>query len=151
MSKKLAAQALDALMSSNNTNSKISKSSTSSGAVSKKKSSSGKTAKKQNKNSLPVTKTGLKKIKHEIRYGHSVRRQQEEAEAKINPLEKLKSAQEEEQEIVERNVNYYRVTNRVSKKELELRKKIKDLRAKAMGQEVRKAVAEQDESDGEDD
>ncbi|KAF9296702.1 hypothetical protein BGZ88_012061 [Linnemannia elongata] len=149
MSKKLAAQALDALMSSNNTNSKISKSSTSSGAVSKKKSSS-KTAKKQNKNSLPVTKTGLKKIKHEIRYGHSVRRQQEEAEAKINPLEKLKSAQEEEQEIVERNVNYYKITNRVSKKELELRKKIKDLRAKAMGQEVRKTVAEQDESDGED-
>lgn len=86
MSKKLAAQALDALMSSNTTNSKISKSSTSSGAVSKKKSSSSKTAKKQNKNSLPVTKTGLKKIKHEIRYGHSVRRQQEEAEAKINPL-----------------------------------------------------------------
>lgn len=86
MSKKLAAQALDALMSSNNTNSKISKSSASSGAVSKKKSSSSNTAKKQNKNSLPVTKTGLKRIKHEIRYGHSVRRQQEEAEAKINPL-----------------------------------------------------------------
>ncbi|KAG0300429.1 hypothetical protein BGZ97_003237 [Linnemannia gamsii] len=146
MSKKLAAQALDALMSSNNSNSKISKSSTSTGAVSKKT----KTVKKQNKNSLPVTKTGLKKIKHEIRYGHSVRRQQEEAEAKINPLEKLKSAQEEEQEIVERNVNYYKVTNRVSKKELELRKKIKDLRAKAMGHEVRKTVAEQDESDGED-
>ncbi|KAF8933769.1 hypothetical protein BGZ47_010713 [Haplosporangium gracile] len=147
MSKKLAAQALDALMNNNNSNSKIFKSSTSTGAVSKK---SSKTAKKQNKNSLPVTKTGLKKIKHEIRYGHSVRRQQEEAEAKINPLEKLKSAQEEEQGIVERNVNYYKITNRVSKKELELRKKIKDLRAKAMGHEVRKTVAEQDESDGED-
>lgn len=87
MSKKLAAQALDALMSSNNSNSKISKSSTSTGAVSKKT----KTVKKQNKNSLPVTKTGLKKIKHEIRYGHSVRRQQEEAEAKINPLGEYKA------------------------------------------------------------
>ncbi|KAF9154226.1 hypothetical protein BG015_001480 [Linnemannia schmuckeri] len=147
MSKKLAAQALDALMNSNNSNSKVSKSSTSTGAVSKK---SSKTTKKQSKNSIPVTKTGLKKIKHEIRYGHSVRRQQEEAEAKINPLEKLKSAQEEEQEIMERNVNYYKITNRVSKKELELRKKIKALRAKAMGHEVRKTVAEQDESDGED-
>ncbi|KAG0281412.1 hypothetical protein BGZ96_001142 [Linnemannia gamsii] len=148
MSKKLAAQALDALMASNNSNSKISKSSTSTGAVSKKTKT--KTAKKQNKNSLPVTKTGLKKIKHEIRYGHSVRRQQEEAEAKINPLEKLRSAHEAEQEIVERNVNYYKVTTRVSKKELELRKKIKDLRAKAMGHEVRKTLVEQDESDGED-
>ncbi|KAF9126063.1 hypothetical protein BGW39_006958 [Mortierella sp. 14UC] len=149
MSKKLAAQALDALMNSNNSkNSSLSKSSSStSGAV---KKSSSKKIKKQNKNSLPVTKTGLKKIKHEMRYGHSVRRAQEEAEAKINPLEKLRTAHEEEQEIVERNVNYYKITNRVSKKELELRKKIKDLRAKAMGLQVRKTVAEQDESDGED-
>ncbi|KAF9908037.1 hypothetical protein EC991_010281 [Linnemannia zychae] len=143
MSKKLAAQALDALMNSNNS---LSKPASSTGAAKK----SSKKIKKQNKNSLPVTKTGLKKIKHELRYGHSVRRAQEEAEAKINPLEKLKTAHEEEQEIIERNVNYYKITNRVSKKELELRRKIKDLRAKAMGLEVRKTVAEQDESDGED-
>ncbi|KAG0281818.1 hypothetical protein BGZ95_009755 [Linnemannia exigua] len=148
MSKKLAAQALDALMNSNNSkNSNLSKSSSSTGAV---KKSSKKAKKEQSKNRLPVTKTGLKKIKHEIRYGHSVRKAQEEAEARINPLEKLKTAHEEEQEIVERNVNYYKITNRVSKKELELRKKIKDLRAKAMGLEVRKTAVEQDESDGED-
>ncbi|KAF9106792.1 hypothetical protein BGX29_008510 [Mortierella sp. GBA35] len=150
MSKKLAAQALDALMNSNNNNknTSLSKSTSKTGGAVTKKSS--KKSKKQVNGGLPVTKTGLKKIKHELRYGHSVRRQQEEKEAKENPLEKLKSAQEEEQAIVERNVNYYKVTNRVSKKELELRKKIKDLRAKAMGYEVRKTAVEQDESDGED-
>ncbi|KAF9929576.1 hypothetical protein FBU30_001471 [Linnemannia zychae] len=148
MSKKLAAQALDALMSSNDSkNNSLSKSSASTGAVKKTKMTKKQTS---GKNSLPVTKTGLKKLKHEIRYGHSVRRQQEEAEAKVNPLERLRSAQEEEQTIIERNINYYKTTQRVSKKELELRKKIKELRAKAMGQPVQKLTAEQDESDGED-
>ncbi|KAF9555216.1 hypothetical protein EC968_009070, partial [Mortierella alpina] len=119
MSKKLAAQALDALLSSQSTISKKNTSTATSSTVLKKKTKRGKVQKDR----LPATKTGLKKIKHELRYGHSVRRTQEEKESKENPLERLKSQQEKEQAIVERNLNYYKVTNRVSKKELELRKK----------------------------
>ncbi|KAG0249264.1 hypothetical protein BG011_009455, partial [Mortierella polycephala] len=62
---------------------------------------------------------------------------------------KMKLQQEKEQAIMERNLTYYKATNRVSKKELELRKKIKMLREKAMGNETRKTEVEQDESDGE--
>ncbi|KAF9927340.1 hypothetical protein BGZ75_004530 [Mortierella antarctica] len=143
MSKKLAAQALDALLSSQSTTSKKNSSTT----VLKKTTKKGKVQKDR----LPATKTGLKKIKHELRYGHSVRRTQEEKESKENPLERLKSQQEKEQAIVERNLNYYKVTNRVSKKELELRKKIKLLRERSKGEPgSRKTVTEQDESDGED-
>ncbi|KAG0008645.1 hypothetical protein BGZ80_003207, partial [Entomortierella chlamydospora] len=63
---------------------------------------------------------------------------------------KLKSQMEKEQAIVERNLEYYKTTSRVSKKELELRKKIKILREKARGEQVRKTGVEKDESDGED-
>ncbi|KAF9103505.1 hypothetical protein BGX27_010548 [Mortierella sp. AM989] len=150
MSKKLAAQALDSLLNS--------QPSSVSGDHSKKdpavSTPSKKTRKSKSKNSndlLPKTKTGLKKIKHELRYGHSVKRVQEEKESKENPLDKLKSQMEKEQAIVERNLDYYKATNRVSKKELELRKKIKMLRAKARGEQVRKTGVEKDESDGEDD
>ncbi|KAF9280231.1 hypothetical protein BGZ68_007428 [Mortierella alpina] len=147
MSKKLAAQALDALLSSQSTISKKNTSTATSTTVLKKKTKKGKVQKDR----LPATKTGLKKIKHELRYGHSVRRTQEEKEAKENPLERLKSQQEKEQEIVERNLNYYKVTNRVSKKEHELRKKIKLLRERSKGDSgSRKTATEQDESDGED-
>ncbi|KAG0368383.1 hypothetical protein BC939DRAFT_453834 [Gamsiella multidivaricata] len=147
MSKKLAAQALDALLNSqpNSTLSKRSSSAVAEGGIKKTRKS------KKNKNDgLPATKTGLKKIKHELRYGHSVKRSQEEKEAKENPLDKLKSQMEKEQAIVEKNLNYYKATNRVSKKELELRKKIKMLREKARGEQSRKIAVEQDESDGED-
>ncbi|KAF9954451.1 hypothetical protein BGZ72_004588 [Mortierella alpina] len=206
MSKKLAAQALDALLSSQSTISKKNTSTVTSTTVLKKKTKKGKVQKDR----LPATKTGLKKIKHELRYGHSVRRKQEEKEAKENPLgnvvqflilqsvpsccfvsqqsswcyvylpacvddlvEKLKSQQEKEQAIVERNLNYYKVTNRVSKKELELRKKVKIreylvqrtsrymschawggsaiklLRERSKGESSsRKIATEQDESDG---
>ncbi|CAO3571010.1 unnamed protein product [Mortierella alpina] len=144
MSKKLAAQALDALLSSQTTISKKKTSATTSTTVLKKKTKKGKVQKDR----LPATKTGLKKIKHELRYGHSVRRTQEEKESKENPLERLKSQQEKEQAIVERNLNYYKVTNRVSKKELELRKKIKLLRERSKGDSgSRKTATEQDESD----
>ncbi|KAG0040655.1 hypothetical protein BGZ82_000076 [Podila clonocystis] len=139
MSKKLAAQALEALLSTQN--SSLSKAAEPTKAPKKKRSK---------KDQLPKTKTGLKKIKHELRYGHSVKRTQEAQEARVNPLEKLKSQIEKEEAIVEKNLNYYRVTQRVSKKELELRKKIKMLREKAMGEQSRKTGVEQDESDGED-
>ncbi|KAG0334171.1 hypothetical protein BG000_008571 [Podila horticola] len=139
MSKKLAAQALEALLSTQN--SSLSKSAEPTKAPKKKRSK---------KDQLPKTKTGLKKIKHELRYGHSVKRNQEAQEARVNPLEKLQSQIEKEEAIVEKNLNYYRVTQRVSKKELELRKKIKMLREKAKGEQSRKTGVEQDESDGED-
>ncbi|KAF9333236.1 hypothetical protein BG006_003873 [Podila minutissima] len=139
MSKKLAAQALDALLSTQN--SSLSKSTEPTKAPKKKRSK---------KDQLPKTKTGLKKIKHELRYGHSVKRNQEAQESRENPLEKLQSQIEKEEAIVEKNLNYYKVTQRVSKKELELRKKIKMLREKAKGEQSRKAGVEQDESDGED-
>ncbi|KAF9301830.1 hypothetical protein BGZ74_006207 [Mortierella antarctica] len=139
MSKKLAAQALDALLSTQN--SSLSKSAEPTKAPKKKRSK---------KDQLPKTKTGLKKIKHELRYGHSVKRNQEAQEARENPLEKLQSQIEKEEAIVEKNLNYYKVTQRVSKKELELRKKIKMLREKAKGEQGRKTGVEQDESDGED-
>ncbi|KAG0014808.1 hypothetical protein BGZ81_000244 [Podila clonocystis] len=139
MSKKLAAQALDALLSTQN--SSLSKAAEPTKAPKKKRSK---------KDQLPKTKTGLKKIKHELRYGHSVKRNQEAQEARVNPLEKLQSQIEKEEAIVEKNLNYYRVTQRVSKKELELRKKIKMLREKAKGEQSRKTGVEQDESDGED-
>ncbi|KAG0001160.1 hypothetical protein BGZ79_005006 [Entomortierella chlamydospora] len=147
MSKKLAAQALDSLL-----NSQSSSLSGSGGDISKKSSSGAKKSKKSKSKGdlLPKTKTGLKKIKHELRYGHSVKRAQEEKEAKENPLDKLKSQMEKEQAIVERNLEYYKTTSRVSKKELELRKKIKMLREKARGEQVRKTGVEKDESDGED-
>ncbi|KAF9189425.1 hypothetical protein BGZ51_009601 [Haplosporangium sp. Z 767] len=149
MSKKLAAQALESLLNSqpssfSKKSSTLSASAISNGGVSKKKKS------KIQKDRLPATKTGLKKIKHELRYGHSVKRAQEEKEAKENPLEKMKLQQEKEQTIIERNLTYYKATNRVSKKELELRKKIKMLREKARGDQSRKTAVEQDESDGED-
>lgn len=82
MSKKLAAQALDALLSSQSTISKKNTSTATSTTVLKKRTKKGKVQKDR----LPATKTGLKKIKHELRYGHSVRRTQEEREAKENPL-----------------------------------------------------------------
>ncbi|KAF9173595.1 hypothetical protein BGX21_004109 [Mortierella sp. AD011] len=147
MSKKLAAQALDSLL-----NSQSSSLSGTNGGISKKSSSGVKRSKKSKSKGdlLPKTKTGLKKIKHELRYGHSVKRAQEEKEAKENPLDKLKSQMEKEQAIVERNLEYYKTTSRVSKKELELRKKIKMLREKARGEQVRKTGVEKDESDGED-
>jgi len=72
MSKKLAAQALDTLLSGQST-----------GRISKRGSTSGPAKKIR---SLPATKTGLKKIKHQLRYGHSVKRAQEAAAAKENPL-----------------------------------------------------------------
>ncbi|KAF9204028.1 hypothetical protein BGZ49_005767 [Haplosporangium sp. Z 27] len=155
MSKKLAAQALDSLLSSQHGrvgNTSISKkvstgSSTAGGGIVKKT----KKSKSKSNDLLPKTKTGLKKIKHELRYGHSVKRAQEAKEAKENPLDKLKSQMEKEQAIVEKNLNYYRTTSRVSKKELELRTKIKLLREKARGEQVRKTGAEKDESDGDDD
>jgi len=75
MSKKLAAQALDALLSTQN--SSLSKSEPTKAAPKKKRSK---------KDQLPKTKTGLKKIKHELRYGHSVKRNQEAQEARENPL-----------------------------------------------------------------
>jgi len=43
------------------------------------------------------------------------------------PVVKLKTEQEKEEAIVERNLNYYKVTSRVSKKELDLRKKVPHL------------------------
>ncbi|KAG0204107.1 hypothetical protein BGX28_003868 [Mortierella sp. GBA30] len=149
MSKKLAAQALDALLSNQSSLSKGKPSSATSTASQLKKTKKTRVQKDR----LPATKTGLKKIKHELRYGHSVRKAKEEKEAKENPLEKLKSQQEKEQAIIERNLNYYKVTNRVSKKELELRKKvsiIKMLREKAKGESKRTPAVDQDESDGED-
>lgn len=75
MSKKLAAQALDALLSTQN--SSLSKSEPTKAAPKKKRSK---------KDQLPKTKTGLKKIKHELRYGHSVKRNQEAQQARENPL-----------------------------------------------------------------
>jgi hypothetical protein len=39
-------------------------------------------------------------------------------------IDKLKTQLEKEQVIMERNLSYYRTTNRVSKKELELRSKV---------------------------
>ncbi|KAF8923244.1 hypothetical protein BGZ58_003195 [Dissophora ornata] len=57
---------------------------------------------------------------------------------------------EKEQALVDKNLNYFKITNSVSKKELELRKKIKMLRARAMGDKSRKTTAEEDESEGED-
>ncbi|KAG0299697.1 hypothetical protein BGZ98_009829 [Dissophora globulifera] len=141
MSRKLATQALDSLLNSQPT----SLSKTAHTTITKKSKKSKKTRGDQ----LPATKTGLKKIKHELRYGHSVKRVQEAEEAKVNPLDKLKSQMEREQAIVERNLNYFKITNRVSKKELELRNKIKVLRARALGDQSRKTEAELDESDGE--
>ncbi|KAG0044870.1 hypothetical protein BGZ83_009845 [Gryganskiella cystojenkinii] len=143
MSKKLASQALDSLLSSNFSSPKP----TDTVATQTHRRKSKRTAVVD---PLPATKTGLKKIKHQLRYGHSVKRNQEEKEAKENPLTKLKSEQEKEEAIIEKNLNYYRITNRVSKKELDLRKKIKMLRARELGDRSRKAVAEADESDGED-
>ncbi|KAG0222701.1 hypothetical protein BGX31_008921 [Mortierella sp. GBA43] len=144
MSKKLAAQALDALLNNQ-----------SAGGISKRRPATGATGSatpvtKKSK-SLPATKTGLKKIKHELRYGHSIKRAQEAAAAKENPLVKLKLQMEKEQSIVERNLSYYKITSRASKKELDLRKKIKLLRAKAQGiasNQGGKAIMDQ-ESDGE--
>ncbi|KAF9356216.1 hypothetical protein BGX34_010031 [Mortierella sp. NVP85] len=133
MSKKLAAQALDTLLSGQST-----------GRISKRGSTSG-PAKKIG--SLPATKTGLKKIKHQLRYGHSVKRAQEAAAAKENPLDKLKTQLEKEQVIMEKNLSYYRTTNRISKKELELRSKIKKLREKG---NQNKAMESRVEMDGED-
>lgn len=45
-------------------------------------------SKKSGKLKLPKTNVGLKKIKHEIRYGRQqkVKRQHEEAERKVNPM-----------------------------------------------------------------
>ncbi|KAF9987782.1 hypothetical protein BGZ65_001896, partial [Modicella reniformis] len=71
MSKKLAAQALDSLLTSQ-----------SNGRISKNHL----TTPKKQKTVLPATKTGLKKIKHQLRYGHSVKKAQEAAAAKENPL-----------------------------------------------------------------
>ncbi|KAI1306110.1 hypothetical protein EDD11_004854 [Mortierella claussenii] len=144
MSKKLAIQALDALLSSQTSN-----------VESKKTSSnnlrpSNKRALKSKKNAgdpLPKTKTGLKRIKRELKYGHSVKRAREEREAKENPLDRMKSQLTQEQAIVERNLEYYKTTTRVSKKEVELRSKIKELRAKAVGAQSRRTAVEKDESD----
>ncbi|KAF9436319.1 hypothetical protein BGZ76_004280 [Entomortierella beljakovae] len=165
MSKKLTAQALDSLLKSQQSNISgknvgggggSSSGNSGNNANNTKKSTVNKKKSKKSKSIssidlLPKTKTGLKKIKHELRYGHSVKKAQEEKEARENPLDKLKSQAEKEQEITERNLNYYRATNRVSKKEMELRKKIKKLREKARGERITKLGAEKDESDGEDD
>ncbi|KAG0343170.1 hypothetical protein BG004_005458 [Podila humilis] len=138
MSRKLASQALDALLNSQNP------------AISKPTTKAAPKKKVSKKDQLPKTKTGLKKIKRELRYGHSVKRNKEAEEARVNPLDKLQSQMEKEEAIMEKNLNYYRTTQRVSKKELELRKKIQMLREKAKGDQTRKTGAEKDESDGED-
>ncbi|KAF9425475.1 hypothetical protein BGZ94_007495 [Podila epigama] len=143
MSKKLAAQALESLLSAQGS-STLSSSSKSLTEAPKKK-------KVYKKDKLPKTKTGLKKLKHELRYGHSVKRNQEAKEAKENPLDKLKSQLEKEETIMDQNLNYYKMTQRVSKKELELRKKIKMLREKSRGDQSRKIGPDMDESDGDDD
>ena len=82
MSKKLAAQALESLLSNGSSSSALSKPTNTS--TLRKKSKKTTVA-----DPLPATKSGLKKIKYQLRYGHSVKRNQDEREAKENPLRKL--------------------------------------------------------------
>ncbi|KAF9586302.1 hypothetical protein BGW38_007187 [Lunasporangiospora selenospora] len=120
-SRKLAAQALESLF-----NYKASTRASTAAAV----SSEPVPKKKSKKDPLPKTKKGLKKIKHELRYGHSIKRRlREEKEANENPLEKLKTQQEKDDGLLEKNIKHFKVMNRASKKELELRKKIRSRRA----------------------
>ncbi|ORZ06339.1 hypothetical protein BCR41DRAFT_361101 [Lobosporangium transversale] len=134
MSKKLTAQALDLLLSNRSTNSSNSNSNNSKSnslvALSKKDSAVKPSVSKKRKklksksDSLPKTKTGLKKIKHELRYGYSIRKALEEKEAKENPLDKLRERLNDEQVILQDNLTYYRTTKRASKKEIELAQKV---------------------------
>ncbi|KAF9919018.1 hypothetical protein BX616_002987 [Lobosporangium transversale] len=159
MSKKLTAQALDLLLSNRSTNSSNSNSNNSKSnslvALSKKDSAVKPSVSKKRKklksksDSLPKTKTGLKKIKHELRYGYSIRKALEEKEAKENPLDKLRERLNDEQVILQDNLTYYRTTKRASKKEIELAQKIKELRARTMSG-IRTTAVKKDESDDED-
>ncbi|RUS16387.1 hypothetical protein BC937DRAFT_91273 [Endogone sp. FLAS-F59071] len=74
---------------------------------------------------LPKTNTGLKKIKHEIRYGRQqkVKRQHEEAERRVNPMEKLKTETSASLKNLKANIVYFTQSLKPSKKEHELRRK----------------------------
>ncbi|KAF9162466.1 hypothetical protein DFQ26_003519 [Actinomortierella ambigua] len=153
MSKKLASQAVDSLLQQLRAPSSTpSLHSTAGNAkVDKNKKKKNKTI---TKDRLPKTKTGLKKLKHELKYGHSHRRAREEQEAKENPLDKLRSQQEKEEALLEKNLEYFKVSARVSKKELDLRKKIMAMRKRkqdAAEGKVGKQPVDADESDGDSD
>ncbi|KAF9973663.1 hypothetical protein BGZ73_003101 [Actinomortierella ambigua] len=152
MSKKLASQAVDSLLQQLRAPSSTPSLHGTAGnaKVDKKK----KKSKTNLKDRLPKTKTGLKKLKHELRYGHSQRRAREEQEAKENPLDKLRSQQEKEEALLAKNIEYFKVSARVSKKELELRKKIMAMRKRkqdAAEGKAGKQPVDADESDGDSD
>ncbi|ORZ10400.1 hypothetical protein BCR42DRAFT_422305 [Absidia repens] len=90
MSSKLARQALDQLLKSNDSNKKIAK-----------KPQADKVKR------LPDTKSGIKKAKYEIRYGQQKRwkLEREEQKKKENPIDDLVLKEEEDRKKLERTIS----------------------------------------------
>ncbi|KAG2171538.1 hypothetical protein INT43_008264 [Umbelopsis isabellina] len=83
--------------------------------------------KRKQRMALPPTKTGLKKIKHEMRYGHqkNVRSKAKLAESRQNPVGRVHKDEQKAQEKLERNVRYMTSVLKASDTERKLRQQVK--------------------------
>ncbi|CAO3668989.1 unnamed protein product [Umbelopsis vinacea] len=82
--------------------------------------------------SLPATKTGLKRIKHEMRYGHQkkLRVKASIAESRQNPIGLVHKDEKKAQDNLERNVRYMTSVLKASETERSLRKQALQYRNK---------------------
>ncbi|CAM0137608.1 hypothetical protein VKS41_003077 [Umbelopsis sp. WA50703] len=89
-------------------------------------------SKRKQKLALPPTKTGLKKIKHEIRYGNQkkIRTKAKIAESRQNPVGRVHKDEQKAQEKLERNVRYMTSVLKASDAERKLRQQALQYRNK---------------------
>ncbi|GAB5593768.1 hypothetical protein Unana1_08668 [Umbelopsis nana] len=83
---------------------------------------------------LPATKTGLKRIKQEMRYGHQkkLRVKSSIAESRQNPIGLVHKDEKKAQDNLERNVRYMTSVLKASETERSLRKQALEYRNKKM-------------------
>ncbi|KAI7878391.1 uncharacterized protein EV154DRAFT_525108 [Mucor mucedo] len=111
MSSRLARQSLDLLTSA---------------PTKKTNQSASQESKKQPKIKLPKINKGIKKVKHEIRYGQhqKTRALQAEIQKRDNPIEKLKTEEEALDERMKRNVQIMKRALRSSSLEKKIHKEV---------------------------